>query len=168
MRQLAPITKTNHVVYTPEVLAKYIISHFNLPLPLLEPCKGGGAFFNNFPSHSDNDWCEISEGRDFLKMEGRKFGGIITNPPWDLIRPFLKKSMELSDDIVFLCLINAFFMRARLRDIQEAGFYIHEILALPTPPKPWPQTGFQLGAIHVKRGEQKDIKFSFAADLDLT
>jgi hypothetical protein len=167
-RPLAP-KGGNDDVYTPPELAKFIIHHFNPSGSILEPCRGTGSFWNNFPPHPENDWAEIKDGRDFLSFsEEKKFDWTISNPPWSLIRPFLRKSMKLSDNIVFLCLINAFFMRARLRDIKEAGFYIHEILALPTPPKPWPATGFQLGAIYVKRGVQKDIRFSFADESRLT
>lgn len=105
------------------------------------------------------DWCEIAEGKDFLKHGGR-YDWIVTNPPWSKIRPFLQKSMELSDNIVFLCLVNAFFMKARLRDMKEHGFGIKEILFVPTPEKPWPQTGFALGAVHVQRDYFGDIKVS--------
>ncbi len=69
--------------------------------------------------------------------------------------------MEVSDNVVFLCLINAFFMKARLRDIHSSGFGIKEILCVDTPPKPWPQTGFQLGAVHIQRGYKGDIKFTY-------
>jgi hypothetical protein len=68
--------------------------------------------------------------------------------------------MECSNNVVFLCLVNAFFMKARLRDMEEAGFGIREILFVPTPPKPWPQTGFSLGAVHIQRGWTGDCKMT--------
>ena len=109
----------------------------------------------------DAEWCEISEGRDFLKVEG-KWDWIVTNPPWSQFRVFLVKSMQVADNVVFLSLLNAWFMRARVRDMQEAGFGLVEVLMVDTPPKPWPQTGFQLAAVHAKRGHTGATFFNSA------
>jgi hypothetical protein len=89
------------------------------------------------------DWCEIAEGRDFLTVSGR-WDWIITNPPWSQFRPFL----------------NAWFMRARQRDIQNKGFGLVEILEVPVPPKPWPQAGFSLGAGWLRRGWTGSISYT--------
>ena len=85
---------------------------------------------------------------------------IITNPPWSKFRDFLKKSMEVSDNVVFLALLNAWFMKARVRDMSQAGFGVVEVLMIDTPAKPWPQTGFQLAAVHIKRGHTGPTLFS--------
>lgn len=146
MRSLVPCNG-NDVVYTPDALALSIIEHFNPHGLICEPCRGGGAFTQYMPGC---DWYEIQEGRDFLQADGQ-WDWIVTNPPWSKVRPFLAKSMSCAENVVFLCLVNAFFMRARQRDMKEAGFGIKEILFVPTPPKPWPQTGFSLGAIHLQR-----------------
>jgi hypothetical protein len=154
-RPLAP-KGGNDRVYTPDDVVAKIVAHFSPVGRILEPCRGQGAFQR---AMSGCDWCEIDEGRDFLKVDGH-WDWIVTNPPWSQVRPFLAKSMEISDNIVFLSLINAFFMKARLRDMKQAGFGIREILALETPPKPWPQTGFQLGATHLQRGYTGPILFN--------
>lgn len=105
-------------------------------------------------------WCEIDEGRDFLTYEPlHYYDWVITNPPWSLYRPFMNKAMTLSDNVVFVALINAAFMKRRLHDMRDHGFSIAEIVELPQPSKPWPQTGFQLGAIHYKRGDVSRIKY---------
>jgi len=57
----------------------------------------------------------------------------------------LRKSTEVADNVVFLCLISAFFMKARLRILDNTGFGLAEILR-------WPRTGFELGTVHAKRG----------------
>jgi len=49
-------------------------------------------------------------------------------------------------------------MKARLRDIHQAGFGIKEIVILDTP-KDFPQSGFQLGAFHIQRGYSGSISF---------
>lgn len=64
--------------------------------------------------------------------------------------------------MVFLCLVNAFFMKARMRDMEKEGFGMKEILFVPIPPKPWPQTGFALGAVHIQRGYTGDVKFDYS------
>lgn len=158
MRPLAP-KGGNDRVYTPPELAQSIVRHFNPAGVCLEPCAGPigkQAFVDALIDH-DLSWYEIDEGSDFLTAQsGCRYDWTITNPPWSKLRQFLKKSME-----VFLCLVNAFFMKARMRDMREAGFGMKEILFVPTPPKPWPQTGFALGAVHVQRGYAGPIILSY-------
>jgi hypothetical protein len=161
-RPLAP-KGGNDRVYTPPELAKAIVEHFNPSGMLLDPCRGKGAFYEALLPYATNgfvEFYELDEGTDFLDSRQEPVCWTITNPPWSKLRPFLKKSMECSSNVVFLCLVNAFFMKARLKDISDAGFGIKEILFVPTPPKPWPQTGFALGAVHIKRGYSSDVKLS--------
>lgn len=155
----------NDRVYTPPWLAKAIVQHFNPTGSSCDPCFGGGAFVNALDATECTEVIgfEIDKGMDFLEYshpDPGRFNWIITNPPWSKLRQFLKKSMEVSDNVVFLCLVNAFFMKARMRDMQEAGFGMREILFVPTPPKPWPQTGFALGAVHIQRGYDGVVKFT--------
>lgn len=158
MRPLAP-KGGNDKVYTPTWLAEMIVNHYQPTGKILEPCRGTGAFTDILKC----DWCELDEGKDFYDVSGH-WDWVITNPPWSQIRPFLNKSMEVSDNIVFLSLVNAFWMKARLRDMKERNFQIKEILLLPTPKDNWPQTGFALGATHVQRGYTGNIKFSLKND----
>jgi len=82
-----------------------------------------------------------------------KVAWIITNPPWSKARDFARHAYEIADDIVFLITLNHFLaLKARFRDMENAGFAIREIALADTPPEPWPQSGFQLGAIHFQRG----------------
>ena len=145
----------NDRIYTPSFLAKLIIDHFKPTGKILEPCRGKGAFSELMVGC---DWCEIDEGCDFLKQEGH-WDWIVTNPPWSKFRDFLKHSMEVADNVVFLSLVNAWFMRARQKDIADAGFGIIEILCIPIPSAPWPQTGFSLGACWIRKGWMGGIHF---------
>ena len=54
----------NDVVMTREPTAKWIIDYFQPTGVVLEPCRGTGAFYNQFPG--EKDWCEISEGKTSL------------------------------------------------------------------------------------------------------
>lgn len=71
--------------YTPEELAKKLIGLVALDEgdTLLEPFKGKGAFYNNFPTGHDKQWCEIDEGRDFFTYD-QQCDVIITNPPFKI------------------------------------------------------------------------------------
>lgn len=152
-RPLAP-KGGNDKVYTPPELARQIVEHFKPSGRLLEPCKGRGAFTDAmypFASNGYLSYYEVDIGLDFLQGSPPAHDWIITNPPWSQLRAFLKKSMEVADNVVFLCLVNAFFMKARQQDMRKAGFGMKEILFVPTPAKPWPQTGFSLGAVHIQK-----------------
>jgi len=149
----------NDEIFTPHSLASAIVNHFNPYGKILEPCKGKGHF--TIISKIVNG-ADLRTGRDFLNNEfkDKQFDWIITNPPWSLYRKFLNESMRVSDNIVFLCLINHLFMKARLRDIKENNFGIVEILTVKEPTnKEWPKTGFQLGVVHLKYQYAGDIKF---------
>lgn len=162
-RPLAP-KGGNDKVYTPLELADSIVQHFKPFGSCLEPCSGKGAFVYALTDRVDIvDDMELDRGEDFLNTSfhsGHTYNWIITNPPWSQLRAFLQKSMEVADNVVFLCLVNAFFMKARQEDMRKAGFGMKEILFVPTPPKPWPQTGFSLGAVHIKRDYLGDVKLS--------
>lgn len=147
--------KSDDVVMTPIDLAEKLVKHFNPQGKGLEPCCGTG---NILKFLEDADWCEISKGKDFFDYN-KKVDYIFTNPPFSQIRKFLQHSIEIADDIYFLCTINHLWTKARLRDIQSAGFGIKEICIFDTP-KNFPQTGFQLGMFHINKGWNGDIRFN--------
>lgn len=149
------------LVFTPFDLAQKIVRHFSPSGFILEPCMGEGSFYYNLKEYADGeaDWCELSKGRDFFEWPEKDYNWIITNPPFSKFRAFLQKSMQVADNVVFLCSINHILgLRARLKDIKVAGFYIREVLLCDTP-KSWPASGFQVGAIHLSK-TAGDCKFS--------
>lgn len=139
---------SNDVVQTPVEMAQMLVEHFEPRGKILEPCRGEGNFYRFLGETAE--WCELNEGRDFMEWEDR-VDWIITNPPWSKIRPFLAHAMEVADDVVFLLTINHVWTKARIRDVREMGFGIREIVLLDMP-KSFPQSGFQLGAVHFRRG----------------
>lgn len=147
--------KSDDVVMTPINLAKTLVEHFKPQGKGLEPCCGSG----NILRYLDNaDWCEIGLGRDFFDYKD-KVDYIFTNPPWSKIRKFLIHSMELADNVYFLCTINHLWTKARVRDIENSGFGIAEICVFNTPEE-FPQSGFQVGMVHLKRNHSGPIQFS--------
>lgn len=158
-RKLAPSSNQpeHDLVFTPLDLAKEIIDHFPLSGKVLDPSKGAGAFYNQFPNTCEKSWAEISEGIDFFSLND-KVDWIITNPPWSKMRAFINHGMELADNVVYLSTINHFTTKARMRDIYGKGYVIKEIYGVKTPPYPWPSSGFQLAAVHLKR-ETSNVLF---------
>jgi len=144
------VTKSgNDCIQTPLYLCKEIVEHYKPTGKICEPFKGEGNFLKFLPNA---DWYEIKEGKDFLNCS-KHYDWIITNPPYSIYRPMLIKCLECAENIVFLCFVNATFMRRRIAEIYNRGFYIKEILLLPTPPKPWPQSGFQVGCVYFTKGK---------------
>lgn len=165
MRAFCPPKNTpeKDIVMTPEWLAKEIIEHFNPSGVILDPCRGEGAFYDNFPGNN-NEWCELGEGVDFLTYN-KKVDWIITNPPWSKMQQFLAHGMKVADNIVYLTTINHYTTKKRIRDMREHNFAIKEIYCVPTPKNPWPQMGFQLGAIHTQRSYSGGITMSYSPEL---
>jgi hypothetical protein len=70
---------------TPDTIAPKLIAE--VPLEegdrVLEPFRGEGSFFNNLPSNTLNDWCEILDGRDFKDYK-EPIDWVVSNPPFRL------------------------------------------------------------------------------------
>lgn len=145
----------NDKIMTPDNIAIQIVNHFKPHGKILEPCRGEGAFIRALEGNCD--WCEISEGRDFLEISGH-WDWIITNPPWSKFRKFLQKGMEVSDNIVFLSFVNAWFMKARMRDMKKHNFGLIEVLTIDTGK--WISTGLTIGAGWIRRGWEGGVHFS--------
>ena len=86
-------TTPNDVIMTKPETAKWIIDYFKPTGTILEPCKGDGAFYNQF--EGDKDWCEIREGKDFFDYN-KRVDWIITNPPFSIFDNFLIKAFEVA------------------------------------------------------------------------
>lgn len=138
---------SNDDIQTPVELAGRIVDYFNPTGLILEPCAGDGHFLHHLPGA---DWCEIKKDRDFLSYR-RKVDWIITNPPWSQIRVFLEQGFRVADHVVFLMTINHAWTKARLRIAHTHGFGLRTIVMVDTP-RSFPQSGFQLGAVHYHRG----------------
>ncbi len=151
---------SNDDIQTPPPLARRLVAHFRPVGRVLEPCRGEGHFLRVLRAHARQEharrrtpssvaWCEIKAGRDFFAW-GERVDWIITNPPWSAVRAFLQHAMSLSDHVVFLLTVNHIWTKARVRDIREAGFGLKEIVLVDMPAN-FPQSGFQLGAVHIAR-----------------
>lgn len=83
----------------------------------MEPCRGDGAIYSRVIQTLKPtlvDWCELSDGRDYLKTEPlHRLDAIITNPPFSLAKAFLEKSLAEADFVAYLLRIN--FLGSRCR-----------------------------------------------------
>lgn len=132
---------------TPITLCKAIIDHYNPRGLILEPFKGTGNFYNQFPE--PKEWCEIEEGRNFFDYT-KHVDWIITNPPWSNITSWYSHALSIADNIVFLWYVEGQFTRKRMKLMKESGHYLRELLLInKTPKRPWPQFAFQLGCSYI-------------------
>lgn len=152
MRMLSPGANmpAADLVMTPHSLAREIIEHFGPRGTMLDPARGSGAFFDQFQC-VEKHWCEIREGRSFYSWT-TPVDCIITNPPWSQMRKFLNKAYEVADEVIYLSTLTHFLTRARIREMDAAGFGAKEFFCVRQPKEGWPSSGFQLGAMQLVRG----------------
>lgn len=70
---------------TPAECAKDLLAFISLQPndKVIEPFKGEGAFYNNFPNYVHKEWAELEQGRDYKDISG-EYDWVITNPPFRL------------------------------------------------------------------------------------
>jgi hypothetical protein len=162
------------MVVTPDNVAEDIIHHFDVEYGIngkvLDPFKGDGAFYRQFPccitGSLQNIYCgyDITGGRDFF-ADSRKYDWIISNPPYSAFTKVLEHSMGLADNIVYLIPVNKITSSAgRVRRILEWGG-IPEIRIYEPKDCGFP-FGFALGAVYLKRGFRGDTRWSFGLSKD--
>lgn len=153
-------------VYTPDELAKEIITKidnkFNISGTILDPCKGKGAFYNNYPNKLQKDYCEIDEGKDFLELdESNHYDFIISNPPYSCYNLFHDKAMKICDNIVWLIPINKLSSSGkRVADLAKWGGVPYILLCTGSESKfPF---GFSVGAVYYKKGYKGPIEIDYS------
>ncbi len=150
------------VVYTPDLVARQIINLLNPSGKVLDPCKGKGAFYNNFPDHCERYWCEIDEGKDFFQWN-EKVDWIIGNPPYSLaaFRQFLNHSFHLADNVAFLVPINKVFQSFTEMDAILKYGGIRSIMCYGPGRQINLPFGFAVGSFHFQRGYKGKCELHF-------
>lgn len=99
---------------------------------VLEPGRGKGAFFNNFPTFTKNLWCEISEDKDFFDFHGR-VDYCVSNPPFTprgLFWNFQKHAMKVTTKAIYWVISMSamdVFTPKRYLEMNKCGWYIQSL-----------------------------------------
>ncbi len=146
------------IVYTPKHIAKDIVNHFKPQGKCLDPCKGGGVFYELLPP--DADWCEIGEGIDFFAYN-KHVDWVIGNPPYSIFTEWLRHSFKIADNIAYLIPIaKVYAVDNRMKEIYSFGGIVETRYYGKGTETGFP-FGFPCGVVYLKRGYTGDIKVSF-------
>lgn len=144
-------------VYTPPELALDMVSFFKPSGVCLDPCKGSGTFLNLLPAGSD--WCEIEEARDFYAYTNQ-VDWIVSNPPYTHYSAWMRHSMKVSKNIVYLIPAYKLYTSARfLSDMLEWGGIVHQRFYGSGSRWGFP-FGQALFAVHYQAGYRGDTSWS--------
>ena len=158
-KRLPIISKAKDVVYTPDDIAKDIVSHFAPSGKVLEPCRGDGAFYRHLPA--DSYWCEIAEGKDFFQWNER-VDWIVSNPPFSIFANWMRHSFEISDNIVYLLPITKVFNSYTLIQLIYSWGGIKEVYVIGGGSMlKSERLGFAIGAVHFVKGYEGGINIAF-------
>lgn len=148
--------KPNDDILTPVEISKKIIDMFDIQGTILDPFKGKGSFYNQFPDNCIKEWCEIKEGRDFFEFN-RKVDWIISNPPYSILDEVLEHSFEVADNIVYLVPLSKIVSSmGRIRKVANYGG-VPFIYILSASKCKFP-FGFPACAIYIKRNYKETTK----------
>lgn len=145
---LLHVAAKKDIVYTPDWMARDIVSHFSPAGECLDPCFGGGVFHKYLPKGSE--WCEIEKGKDFYSWT-KPVNWIISNPPYSHLLAWIRHSFTVAQNIVYLMPVHRVFSSYEfLRDLHRWGG-VAEIRLYGTGTVAGFAFGNALGAVHYKR-----------------
>lgn len=153
------MSNPNDVVYTPEWIALDMIKHFKPEGIILDPCSGGGVFFNNL--EGNKYFCEIEKGVDFFDFE-LPVRWIISNPPYSIFDEWLTHSLPLADEVCYLIPVNKLLSSyKKLQEVYKWGGIKH-IRYYGSGRKIGFPFGFPVGAVHLSKNYKGEVGISFA------
>ena len=123
--------KKKDVVYTPNHIAKILIENYLNDIveegdTILDPCKGNGAFYDNYPKKCKKLYCEISEGKDFYEFN-EPIDHICSNPPYSHFTKFVEHSKKIAKKSISFLINNFNLTPVRVKFMEEDGWYITKI-----------------------------------------
>lgn len=120
--------RKHDVIYTPKLLAREIINM--VPLAendtVLDPFRGKGAFYDQYPENVTKLWCEISDGLDFFEFN-EEVDWIISNPPFSILTKVFEHTVKICKNgfCYIMGVIN--LTQKRLTIAREYGFELIHI-----------------------------------------
>jgi hypothetical protein len=142
---------------TPIELVKDMIAFFRPAGRCLDPCAGDGRFYDRLPAGAD--WCEIERGRDFYACT-KQVDTIIGNPPYSHYSAWMRHSMKLAKDIIYVMPVYKVFSSGKFQDDLFAWGGIVHIRRYGTGTQWGFPFGFALAAVHYQRGYDGDTSWS--------
>jgi hypothetical protein len=153
----AESVRLDDIILTPLDVARDVVKHFKPSGRILDPCRGNGAFADLMPGC---DWCEIREGRDFYDWR-EPVDWIVSNPPYSVFADFLRHSLTVAENIVYLIPVNKIFNSDRMmREIWTWGG-VPEIYTVAGGGALGFPIGFAIGAVHFRRAYRGETRVTF-------
>lgn len=155
----------NDDIMTPRHIAKRIIDELPIDMfdALLDPFKGDGAFYDQFPITMHSYWCEIKEGRDFFDFK-TPVEWIISNPPYSKFTDVMQHSYKIAKNIVYLIPLNKIVSSwGRVLDLEKFGG-IKKIWIFPAGKANFP-FGFPACAVWIQKDYKGPIETQLWKDL---
>jgi len=128
------VSKDPDITFTKDEHAKYLISliDFKEGDYVMEPCYGKGAFYENLPDNTINNYCEINMGIDYLKQD-MMVDITLSNPPFvprKLFWSFHQKAMKTTRReiwwLINLSSLNVFTPK-RIEECHNNGWYLSHL-----------------------------------------
>jgi hypothetical protein len=93
----------NDKIYTPKPVANMMIEmcNFKEGETVLDPCKGGGIFYDNLPSIVNKEWCELDENKSFYDWN-KRVDCVIGNPPFSEWTKWLDHTINITDKFCYI------------------------------------------------------------------
>lgn len=146
---LLHVAAENDIIDTPIELARDIVDYFRPYGLCLDPCAGKDVFFNLLPKGSD--WCEIERGRDFYAYT-KQVDWIVSNPPYSHYSAWLRHSMKIATNIVYLMPAYKPFASGKFLDTLFEWGGIKQIRRYGTGTQWGFPFGHALAAVHYQAG----------------
>lgn len=149
--------RADDIIMTPHDVARDMVNHFRPSGKILDPCKGNGVFVALMPGCH---WCEVRDGKDFY-LWTQSVDWIVSNPPYSIFADFLRHSMTIAQNILYLIPVNKVFNSDKImREIWEWGG-VKEIRVIGSGATLGFPIGFCIGAVHFQRNYAGEIRVGF-------
>jgi len=114
-------THPNDCIHTPKPIADLMIKMCDIKPSdtVLDPCRGGGVFFDNIDS-INKEYCEIQDGKDFFENT-KHYTTIIGNPPYSKWTEWIEHTLNKCQKFCYIFGAQSLTPN-RIKMIHDAGY----------------------------------------------
>lgn len=168
LRKMQPallhVPMSRDVESTPLEIVEDMLGVFQPAGRCLDPCAGDSMiFYNNLPIRAE--WCEIERGRDFYACTAQ-FDWIVGNPPYSHYSAWLRHSLKLAENVLYLMPLYKIFSSAKMQDDLFAWGGIVHIRRYGTGTQWGFPFGHALAAAHFQCGYRGSTRWTKYGALD--